>query len=175
MVYYHADAPPNILWHMQGKKRVWVYPAHDERFATQESLEKVFSRERNEDLPYSPAFDRFAEVYDLEPGQVLTWPQNGPHRVQNLEGVNVSLSTEHYTSEAQKREWVYAANRFFRSSWHLPTRSTSIDGPAAHAKTFLFRALRKLKMKRSRHYVFKKTFKVVPSAQNAMIDIEPMR
>src|SRR2546422_745990 len=27
LVYYHADAQPNFLFHVRGSKRVWVYPA----------------------------------------------------------------------------------------------------------------------------------------------------
>jgi hypothetical protein len=32
MVDYHADPGPNILWHVRGEKRVWIYPPGNERF-----------------------------------------------------------------------------------------------------------------------------------------------
>jgi len=88
-VYYHLDVPINILWHLRGKKRVWVYPLSDPRFVSPEHLEAIVSNEMGEELPFDEAFDQQAEVYDLEPGQMITWPQNTPHRVENLEGLNV--------------------------------------------------------------------------------------
>jgi quercetin dioxygenase-like cupin family protein len=32
-------------------------------------------------------------VYQLEPGDVVSWPHNAPHRIENLDSLNVSLST----------------------------------------------------------------------------------
>ena len=32
-VPYHVDMPVNMLWHIRGRKRVWVYPHFDNRFA----------------------------------------------------------------------------------------------------------------------------------------------
>src|SRR5688500_9556 len=39
LVYYHADAPGNMLWHIRGRKRLWIYPALDERYLQREVLE----------------------------------------------------------------------------------------------------------------------------------------
>jgi hypothetical protein len=142
-VYYHADAPLNMLWHVRGRKRVWVYPG-DERFAPQEWVEMLFSRESEDDLPYRPELDRHATPYDLDPGEMLTWPQNTPHRVDNLEGLNVSLTTEHYTPHALKKRLTYLANRYFREWLGLPMRNVRVTGARAALKRAAFRIVRRL-------------------------------
>lgn len=142
-VYYHADAPLNMLWHLRGEKRVWVYPA-DERFAPREWVEKIFTRESDDDLPYEPGFDEYAAAYDLHPGEMLTWPQNTPHRVENVSGLNVSLTTEHYTPRAMKKRMTYLSNRYLRSWFGLPATDVTLDGPGAALKRTLFRIARRL-------------------------------
>ena len=37
------------------------------------------------------------------------WPQNAPHRVSNLDGLNVSLSTEYFTRQSRRRFQVFVA------------------------------------------------------------------
>lgn len=142
-VYYHADAPANLLWHLRGDKRVWVYP-RDERFIPQTWLEKIYTRESDDDLPYEPAFDAHATAYDLAPGEFVGWPHNSPHRVDNLSGLNVSLTTEHYTPEGMRKRNTYVSNRHLRKWFGLPIRSTSIDGPVPLAKRLLFRLARRV-------------------------------
>lgn len=139
LVYYHADGPASVLWHIRGRKRVWVYPALDERYMQREHLEDIFAGVRHEYLPYETHYDAAAVVYDLEPGQWVTWPQNAPHRVTNLDSVNVSLSTEHFTRESRWRARVYTANRFFRTRLGLRNLSTRERGPAAVLKTVVHR------------------------------------
>jgi hypothetical protein len=142
-VYYHADAPLNMLWHLRGEKRVWVYPG-DERFAPREWVEMLFTRESDDDLPYRPEFDQYATAYDLRPGEMLTWPQNVPHRVENIGGLCVSLTTEHYTPSAMKKRMTYMANRYLRKWFGLQTTDVALDGPAAVLKRSLFRVARRM-------------------------------
>jgi hypothetical protein len=165
MVYYHADAPLNMLWHLRGRKRIWVYPPHDERFAPQEDVERIFSGEESEDLEYRPEFDSFAKVFDLEPGQMVTWPQNTPHRIENLEGLNVSLSTEHYTHASFRRRDMFLANHYLRRWLHLPMRSFRSTGPVALAKRLAYRSLSRLGFRQAQHYELSAvTFEVDPQA-----------
>ncbi|MBC7983395.1 MAG: hypothetical protein H7Y02_06015 [Candidatus Obscuribacterales bacterium] len=143
LVYYHADGPASVLWHIRGRKRIWVYPAGDERYMRRELMEDIFAGVRHEYLPYETTYDEGAVSYDLEPGQWAAWPQNAPHRVTNLDSVNVSLSTEHYTRQSQFRARVYVANRFFRKRLGLRNLSIREAGPLAIGKTLLHRAARK--------------------------------
>lgn len=142
LVYYHADGPASVLWHIRGRKRVWVYPALDERYMQREFLEDIIAGVRHEYLPYEHAYDRAAVRYDLEPGQWVAWPQNAPHRVTNLDSVNVSLSTEHFTRESRRRARVYVANRFFRTRFGLHNLSAREQGPVATIKTVVHRLAR---------------------------------
>ena len=52
LVYFHADAPSSVLWHLRGRKRVWVYPTLDARFMSAALLEDLFAGARHEYLPY---------------------------------------------------------------------------------------------------------------------------
>jgi hypothetical protein len=174
MVYYHADAPLNMLWHLRGRKRVWVYPPRDERFAPHEDIERIFSGEETEDLEYRPEFDSFAKVFDLEPGQMVTWPQNTPHRIENLEGLNVSLSTEHYTFESFRRRDMFLANYYLRRWLHLPMRSIRSDGPMALAKRVAYRGLSRLRFPHVHHYEMSSvTFEVDPRSPLGLRDLPP--
>ena len=91
-VYYHLDESPNMLWHIRGQKRLWVYPAMDLEIVPQDFLEEIYTGEISEFLPYQPEFDHRAESSLLTPGKVVSWPHNAPHRIENLD-MNVSLTT----------------------------------------------------------------------------------
>ncbi|NRA63309.1 MAG: cupin-like domain-containing protein [Pseudobacteriovorax sp.] len=162
MVFYHADPYDVFLWQLRGKKRVYVYP-FEETFAPTKSMERIFTREAIEDLPYSLDFDEHAEVLDLNPGQMVSWAQNSPHRVVNLEDVNISITSNHYTDSALRREFVYSANRYFKRLG-IPASSTATKGLLADSKIFAFRALRKLNIHALEPYNYKKTFVVDPQA-----------
>lgn len=142
MVYYHVDTPANILWHIRGLKRIWIYPACNERFAPQDFMEDIFADAIDENLPYSVDFDDYAVTFDLLPGDVVSWPQNAPHRIENLGTVNVSLSTYHVTVQTERRRLIYLANRFFRRNLRLPVRSTVETGFVSSFKRAAYRLCR---------------------------------
>jgi hypothetical protein len=143
LVYFHADAQPNLLWQIRGSKRIWVYPSGDRDLIDQTLMEDIFANFADEEVPYRAEFDAKARVFELHPGQVLSWPQNAPHRVTNVEGVNISLSTVHETEPSDRRKLVYCANRLFRRSYHLPTWSTKEAGAMSYLKRFAFRVCRR--------------------------------
>jgi hypothetical protein len=143
MVYYHVDAEPNLLWHIRGSKRVWVYPSGDRDLVSQELMEDIFAHIVDEEAPYMEGFDKKAAVFDLGPGEVISWPLNAPHRVTNIEGVNISLSTLHVTSDSDRRKLVYCANRLLRRKYHIPASGLDETGIASFAKQSLFRVLRR--------------------------------
>lgn len=128
MVYYHADGPPTTLFHLRGRKRIWIYPL-EERFVSQHDLEEIFGSAMDEEVSYFPEFDNHAAAYDLDPGDLVWWPQNAPHRIENMDDLNVSLSTRYQTEESERRKLVYNANRFFRKKCgfrHLAVRENGL-------------------------------------------------
>ena len=100
-----------------------------------------------------------------------TGPQHTPHRVTNLEGMNVSLSTEHKNPRAIRRINVHLANHFLRNRLGLPSTSTNVEGVMAHVKQALARGVRvyeKVMGREKEQYVYPKTFVVDPSQQNGI-------
>jgi hypothetical protein len=109
-------------------------------------MEDIFASFADEEVPYRNEFDEKATVFEMGPGDVLSWPQNSPHRVTNLEGLNVSLSTVHETADSDRRKLVYCANRLFRRSYRFPLHSVRESGIAAYLKRASFRAFRRAGM-----------------------------
>jgi hypothetical protein len=171
-VYFHADGQPNLLWHLRGTKRVWVYPALDEHLVARSAMEQVFSGERDEELPYRRDFDERADVFDLHPGHVLAWPQNAPHRVVNTAGLNVSLSTEYVTPSTLRREHVWSANRYLRKRAHLPLSSVRENGLGALVKTGLYRGCRRLRPPAPDTRRRTPSFRVDPEADSGFVDMQ---
>jgi hypothetical protein len=146
LVYYHADAQPNLLWHVRGEKRLWVYPANQNRLIGQEVMEDIFASVADEEATYIPDFDNQATCFEVTPGDVVCWPQNAPHRVTNLAGLNVSISTVFQTENSERRKLTYCANRLFRRTYGIPLWSTEETGMTACLKRTAFRAFRKLRL-----------------------------
>jgi hypothetical protein len=144
LVYYHADPQFNFLWHIRGSKRVWSYPAGDRELIDQELMEDIFASYADEEVPFKPEFDRKAKVFDLNAGGVIWWPLNSPHRVTNLAGLNVSLSTVYETEESYRRKLVYNANRFFRRSYGIPLWSIKETGICSCLKRSAFKLFQKV-------------------------------
>jgi len=143
LVYYHTDAQNMMLWQIRGSKRVWVYP-NMVPYLQPEMMEEIFSGDADEEVPYKLAFDDGAEVYDLNPGEVLSWPLNAPHRVTNHDSVNVSLSVSVGTEHADKRSQLYQANLFLRRNFGIKRLSVKEKGILSFCKRNGFRVARKL-------------------------------
>jgi hypothetical protein len=171
-VPYHADVPGQMLWQIRGKKRVWVYPA-SEPFLPQPALEKLILGAMHEtDMPFREWFDEYAQVYDLEPGYMLHWPLNCPHRVENHDSVNVSVTTEHYTNEIRNAYAVNYANGILRKvGLRKPHRQES--GAAMLAKLGLAAAVKFSGIGNRARKPYSIDFSVDPSAPSCVRDIEP--
>ena len=110
----------------------------------------------------------------VEPGQLLTWPQLTPHRVTNIEGLNVSLSTEHKNARARRRINVHEANHFLRSRFPRFSHTASVDGWSAHLKQALSRGLRlhgRIFGKTKQQFVYPKTLKVDPKSPSGLAPV----
>ena len=125
-VPYHFDAAGVVLFHLRGRKRIFVYPG-DEAHLPERNMEQVVARQTTEELPYTLAFEEDARIIDLEPGQALTWPLYAPHRVENLDRFCVSLSMDFQTWPSRFRNGALYTNAVMRSRGGSP-RFTDLMG-----------------------------------------------
>jgi len=143
-VYFHLDAEPNMIWHMRGKKHIWMYPAMDLDITPQDFLEDIYSGEIDEDIPYKPEYDELAMHHLLTPGEAASWPHNAPHRILNVD-LNVSLATSYYTPDIYKRQYVQLANRFVLRNLGIKNRSIEEDGLLPAIKRMTYRVLNQIR------------------------------
>lgn len=170
-VYYHCDIPGQSLWQIRGRKRVYVYP-NTEPFLRPASMEKIVLNEADEqDTHYEPWFDDYAEIIDLEPGEMLHWPINGPHRVVNHDCLNVSFTTEHWTSQLRNRYACMYANGILRRTLGVKNPAINTSGPILWSKLALAGAHRYSGMQKKNKMTFKVDFRVDPNAPGGMRDI----
>jgi hypothetical protein len=143
-VFYHFDAAPVTLWQIRGQKRMWVYPV-SRPYISEEQIEGLVLGERAEQVPYDSAWDSSAEIHDLTPGVMVSWPQNAPHRLVNGDMLNVSLSIEHLTPSALMRTSVLYANGLMRRGLGVRPRLREGYGAANLAKFALARAVKSVR------------------------------
>lgn len=135
-VYYHCDLPNQSLWQISGRKTVWVYPPV-EPFLSGEDLEKISVFELEVDMTYHEWFDRHAQRFDLEPGQMLHWPLNAPHRITNHDCLNISVTTEYWAEDARRRLRVNMGNGTLRYRFGMTPHSRATSGVGFVAKSLL--------------------------------------
>ena len=169
-VYYHADIPGQALWQISGRKRVYIYP-NAAPFLQAQDLEAIVTGQQEEEIPYESWFDDYAEVHHLQPGEMLHWGLNGPHRVVNENCLNISVTTEHWTNEIRNSYAVNYANGVLRSNFGYAPRSRDTQGLSLYPKAALTLAWKKLKLNRASEFVRKVDFHVDASAPNGMQDV----
>ncbi len=172
-VPYHADVPGQSLWQIAGRKRVYIYP-NTRPFLEPATLEKIVLGTQHEDMNYETWFDDFAEVHDLEAGDMLHWPLNGPHRVDNDDCMNISVTTEHYTDDIRKSYAINYANGIIRRHTGMKALSRDANGLGAYPKAALALAWRKLNLEKARKFRIMTDFKPDPLAKSGFSDIPAM-
>ena len=167
-VYYHLDAEANMLWHLRGKKQIWVYP-NSEKLAPQNEIEKVIAQEKDEELPFQKSFDESAKTFVLEAGDVLTWPIHSPHRVENLT-VNVSLASSYSSKDNRILNAVYCANYFILRKLGYKKPSTKHDSVLGYVKAYSYLIMNKLKLfkRKNRTAYYKTDLKLDHENENGM-------
>ncbi|WP_426436852.1 hypothetical protein [Bradyrhizobium genosp. P] len=149
-VYYHVDLPGQGLIQIAGRKRVYIYP-NTPPFIRPEHLEDCALFQSEVDIPYAAWYDRHARVIDLEPGQMLNWPLNAPHRVENLGTFNISMTVSYMNDDIRRAQALHLANGILRRRFGYAPKSRSLHGPAFCAKRVMQRLLRDSKwVKRER-------------------------
>jgi hypothetical protein len=93
------------------------------------------------DIPYHSWFDEYAPT-DLEPRQMVYWLTNAPHRVENRNCLNISLTVNSFTDSIRRAQIVSFANGLLRHRFGRRPRSRNIQGPSSWAKAVLQKGLR---------------------------------
>lgn len=168
---YHFDKTEVILWHIRGKKRLYVYPL-EEKFISDEMYERVLINPINDDLPYEKDFDKEAEIFDLAEGQAITWPLNSPHRVENNEFC-VSVTTEYSTRESGLKNAAMIANATFRQKFGRGSSYSEQSDTGRLVRSVFGRTIKKAGLAaitKPKDFV---TFKIDPSVPGYIVDTEP--
>jgi hypothetical protein len=169
-VFYHADIQGQTLWQIEGIKRIYLYP-RSEIFASPESIEKIVLRETTEDMPYATWFDDFATIHDLKPGEMLTWPLYQPHRVQNHDCLNVSVTMEHWTKPIWNSYAVNYGNGVLRRTLGLRNSSTRDYGLHVYPKAAAAFLWKKMGRQTKGDVVKKRHFRIDASSSNGRSEI----
>ena len=173
-VLYHADIPMVSLWHVRGRKRVWLYDPDNKKHLPDPILEQIILRETEEELRYDPAWDLDAQSIVLEPGYALSWQHNAPHRVDNLDDLNVSITTDYFTPMTKRRYGVFYANGHMRRRLGIKPRSTNPNGISAYAKCAAALALKKAGVGKSQERQIIKKFKLNHEQPGALVDLSKL-
>jgi len=172
-VPYHFDKTETILWHVRGKKRIYIYPL-EQKFISDSDYEKVILDELNDDLPYDSSFDESAEVIDLAEGTALLWPLNSPHRVDN-QSFCVSVTTEYSTRESGMKNAAMLTNAALRSRLGMNPSYTNDSGMTRQIKSLLGRVIGKTSLVPDIAKPDMVTFKIDGTAENFLVDVEPFQ
>ena len=169
-VPYHADIQGQTLWQIAGVKRVFLYP-RSKVFAPPASVEKIMLRETTEDMNYQPWFDDCATAFDLHPGEMLTWPLYAPHRVQNHDCLNISVTMEHWTQEIWNSYAVHYGNGVLRRTIGLANASTDDHGLHVYPKAALAYLWKKAGRQITGDVVKQRSFRIDPHSNTGRSDI----
>lgn len=172
VVPYHCDAKETILWHIRGKKRFYAYPA-TQHYLPDEGYEAVVLGERDEDLPYHPDFEKSAEVFDLEPDQMVSWPLNAPHRVEN-KTYCVSITTEFSTFASAFKNSITVTNGLMRRKLGINQSWYKDIAPTKVLKFALGRVLMKSNLYEQSLRDSFMTFKIDSEQPGYIVNIEPV-
>jgi len=170
-VPYHFDKTETILWHVRGKKRIYLYPL-TQRFISDQAYESVISNALEDDLPYDASFDADAIVKDLAEGTALTWPLNSPHRVDN-QSFCVSVTTEYSTQESGAKNAAMLTNATLRHRLGL-NPSYERDGTLTRkVKSLAGRVLNKAGLTPDIASEDMVTFRIDENVEGFVVDVEP--
>jgi hypothetical protein len=170
-VYYHADLPGHGLVQIAGRKRVYFYPPQ-EPFVTPEHLEEIAISELEVGIPYRNWYDEYAQVFEFEPGQMLWWPHTAPHRIENHDCLNVSMTVDFATETVRRTQMVIMGNALLRQRLGWTPRSRAISGAAFWAKALLQKALRNSSWQKSKAATHRRIqFRLQRAAGSGAVDL----
>jgi len=170
-VPYHFDKTETILWHIRGKKRIYLYPVTED-FIPDEAYENALINRLDDDIPYEQAFDEHAKAIDLEEGQALTWPLSSPHRVDNQEFC-VSVTTEYSTRESGLKNAAMLANATIRNRFGGNPTYTHASPLTRNLKSVFGRIVKKTGLAVITDEPDMVSFKIDKSAPNYIVNLDP--
>lgn len=170
-VPYHFDKTETILWHVRGQKRMYLYPLTPE-FISDEGYENAVVDMLEDDLPFSFDWDKHATIFDLQPGQALTWPMNMPHRVDN-QSFCVSVTTEYSTVASGRRNAAMITNATLRRKFGMNPSYWNAGPTENYIKSVFGRVIKKTGLAAKVDHKDFVTFKIDPAAKGYIVDTEP--
>ena len=170
-VPYHCDPTETILWHVRGHKRFYLYP-NNEEYLPDTAYEAILFKDQ-EDLPYRSSMERDARIFDLTDSEMLTWPLNSPHRVENVTHC-ISVTTEYSSPESSLKNAVMYTNAVMRQKFGKNPKWADASQGEKILKGAFGRVLRKFGVLDSMKEQDFVTFKVNKSAPNFIEDISPV-
>jgi len=170
-VPYHFDKTETILWHVRGKKSIYLYPL-TQKFIPDRAYESALLSNLEDDLPYSSDFDEEATIINLEENQALSWPLNMPHRVDN-KAFCVSVTTEYSTRESKMKNAAMIANATLRYRFGIEASYSKAGFINRQIKSIFGHVIGKTGLAAKDDKVDMVTFKVDASAPNYLVNVEP--
>lgn len=170
-VFYHADIQGQSLWQIEGVKKVYLYP-RSEAFISGDQVEKILLRETDESMRYEPWFDEYADVIDLQPGEMVTWPLYAPHRVHNHDCLNISVTMEHWSRETWNSYAVHYGNGVLRRTIGWNNASTAPKGLHVYPKAAAAFLWKKMGKQIAGDVVKKRDFKIDASSPDGRVALK---
>ena len=170
-VPYHFDKTETLLWHVRGKKSLFLYPMTEE-FIPDEAHEAVLTNYLEEDLPYDKRFEEHVQRVDLKEGEAAAWKLNSPHRVAN-ETFCVSVTTEYSTRESGIKNSVMITNSILRNKLGLSPEYAKETMISKHVKFVFGRVIKKSGLLADTAPPDMVSFKIDASAPDYLVDVPP--
>jgi len=170
-VPYHCDQTETILWHVRGKKRIYLYPP-TEKYLPDEAYQSIITNDREDDIPYTDDLDKGARVFDLGEDEMISWRLNAPHRVDN-QSYCISVTTEYSTKESAFKNSVMFTNAVLRQKFGVKARWADASMPEKYIKSVAGRVLRKVGAYNNVDSQDMVTFKVDKNVPGYVVDVEP--
>ena len=170
-VPYHFDKTETLLWHVRGKKRIFIYPL-TQKFISDEAYENTLTNAIDDDIPYDESFDEFAQVIDIPESSAISWRLNAPHRVDN-QTFCVSVTTEYSTKTSGMKNAAMITNATLRKRLGM-SPSYEKDGEMARkVKSVFGRVINKAKLAPDTTEPDLVSFKIHESAEDFIVDVDP--
>jgi len=170
-VPYHFDKTETILWHVRGKKVLYIYPMTTE-FIPDEAHENSITNYIDDDLPYKSYFEDHAKIIELETDQAVTWPLNSPHRVDN-QTFCVSVTTEYSTQQSAMKNAAMLTNATLRHRLGMNPSYSKDSAVARQLKSAFGRIISKAGLVPDTTPTDMVTFRIDPDVPDYLVDTDP--